>query len=221
MDKISHFKKILTKKKNKSSSWSVEKEILNQNRSILAIDEAGRGALAGPLSVGGIYLTPAKIKKLERDNIIFFDSKILNHQERIFFLKIIKKYKIKFKTIMVSHKIIDKKGINQAFTLAVKKLISFFKPQSVLIDGLPLKGNFDKKIFFFVKGDYYLSSLAAASIVAKTTRDKHLIKIAKKYPLYLFEQHKGYGTKIHLKKIKKLGPTKIHRLSFIKKILTN
>lgn len=194
----------------------MEKEIVKNYKSILAIDEAGRGALAGPLTVGGVYLTSTKISQLEKDKIIFFDSKILKPQERIFFLKLIKKYKIRFKTIMISHRIIDKKGINQSFILAIKKLISFFSPQAVLIDGLPLKDNFNKKTFFFVKGDYYLSSLAAASIVAKTTRDKHLIKIAKKYPLYLFEQHKGYGTKIHLKKIKELGPTKIHRLSFIK-----
>lgn len=198
----------------------MEKKIINRHQNILAIDEAGRGSLAGPLAVGGVYLTSTKIRKLCNANIKFIDSKILDHQERLLFLKIIKYFRLKTKVILINNKIIDKIGINNAFILASQKLIKIFKPKSLIIDGLPLPIKTKKRIYFFVKGDQKLSSLAAASIVAKTYRDKYMIKISKKYHYYLFEKHKGYGTKDHLQKLKTIGPAEIHRQSFLKNYLT-
>lgn len=196
----------------------MEKNILLDKRNILAIDEAGRGALAGPLAVGGVYLTKSKIKKLEKEEIIFFDSKILTPQERLFFLKLIKNFRIKYKVIMINNKIIDKKGINNAFVMAIKKLINLFKPQALIIDGLSLAEKPIKNSYFFVKGDQKLSSLAAASIVAKAYRDKFLEKISSQYPEYQLHKNKGYGTNYHCQAIINFGPSKIHRFSFLRSL---
>lgn len=197
----------------------MEKNILLKKKNILAVDESGRGALAGPLAVGGVYLTKIKIKKLEQNKIIFFDSKILNPKERLYLLKIIKNFQIKFKVVMINNKIIDRYGINKSFVLAITKLVNFFKPQVLIVDGLPLDQKPIKNSYFFVKGDQKLASLAAASIVAKNYRDKFLEKISSQYPSYQLHKNKGYGTSHHYKAILNFGLTKIHRTSFLKSLL--
>ncbi len=193
----------------------MEKKLIKRHKNIVAIDEAGRGALAGPLSVAGIFLDKKILEILEKNKITFFDSKILNPKKRIYFRKIIKKLKIPHKVFLISNQKIDKLGINQAFLIGVYKIFDYFQPQALILDGLKIKDLKIKNSYFFVKGDKKLPSLGAASILAKTERDKFMEKISKKYPGYLFEIHKGYGTKEHLKLIKKLGIQKIHRKSFI------
>lgn len=213
MDKF-HLKKILSKKNIKSNPWYVEKKFLQRNKTLIAIDEAGRGALAGPLVLGGLFLDKNSLKILEKNNIVFFDSKTLKPDQRNFFKKIIKKLNLKYKIISLSHKKIDKIGINDAFILGVHKLIEYFKPDVTLLDGIKLKGLKYKNIHCFIKGDQNLPSIGGASILAKTHRDQYMTKLNKKYPHYLFNIHKGYGTKKHRKLIKKFGPSPIHRQSF-------
>lgn len=197
-----------------SNFWIVEKKLINKHKTILSIDEAGRGAGAGPLSIGALFLDKTSLKILEKNKIYFYDSKILKPEERNFLKKLIKKLKIPHKVLLISNKKIDKIGINYAFLLGIHKLLKYFKPGALIIDGLKIKIGF-KNSYFFVKGDKKLNSLGGASILAKTKRDDYMIKIAKKYPKYLFEMHKGYLTKKHINLIKKHGICEIHRKSFL------
>lgn len=215
MDKIFHFKKILNNKILKSSFWLIEKKLIQRHRNIVAIDEAGRGALAGPLSIGAIYLDKSALKILEKNKIKFYDSKMLTPKKRQEYRKIIKKLGLKFKVVLISNKKIDKIGINNAFIYGVKKILAYFQPNSVVFDGRKLKEFDQKNFYFFVKGDKFLPSLGAASILAKTKRDEFMINLSKKIPEYLFEIHKGYGTKKHFQLIKKYGISKYHRKSFL------
>jgi ribonuclease HII len=216
MDKF-HILKIVTKVSLKSSlDWSKERFYLKKYKSILAIDEAGRGSLAGPLSIGAILINKEIVDFLKEKRIFPLDSKKLRPREREVFYKVIKKEGVLHKHIFISSSKIDRLGIQNAFILGIKKLIEFFEPEIVFLDGLKPKELKNKSIKAFVKGDERLASLALASIVAKLKRDKYMEKIAKFYPDYSFEIHKGYGTKLHLEKIKKLGPCKIHRLSFLR-----
>ncbi len=212
-----HFIKILLKKKRKSKGWSVEKKLIETHKNLIAIDEAGRGALAGPLTLGALFLDKTALKILEKNNLAFFDSKELKPKQRIYFRKIIKKLNLPYKILHLDHQKIEKIGLNNAFVWGIQKIITYFQPNCLVIDGLKLK-NFETKIktYFFVKGDKKLPSLGGASILAKTSRDQYMIKISKKFPQYQFERHKGYGTKNHLKLIKKFGPCEIHRKSFLK-----
>jgi ribonuclease HII len=209
-----HLKKILSKKKIKSNLWSVEKRLIRKHKTLISIDEAGRGALAGPLVLGSLYLDKTSLKILTKNKIVFFDSKILKPEQREIFRKIIKKLGLPYKIVSLSHKIIDKIGINNAFILGVKKIINHFQPGGVLLDGRKLKELNYQNIYFFVKGDQRINSLGGASILAKTHRDSLMKRMSKKYPQYLFEIHKGYGTKKHKMLIKKFGLSLIHRRSF-------
>lgn len=192
----------------------MEKKLIKKHKNILAIDEAGRGAGAGPLCLGSLFLDKISLKILEKKRIYFYDSKILKPEEREIFRKIIRKLGLAHKTILVSNKKIDKIGINNAFLYGIKRLTDYFKPKALLIDGLKIKLDF-KNSYFFIKGDKKLCSLGGASILAKTKRDEYMIKISKKFPQYLFEVHKGYLTKKHLNLIKKYGLCEIHRKSFL------
>ena len=209
-----HLKKILSKKKLKSNPWLVEKKLIKQYKNIIAIDEAGRGALAGPLALGCLYLDKKLLEIIEKNKIIFFDSKVLKPKEREFFKKIIKKLGLPHKVLLINNKKIDKMGINNAFLWGIKKLINYFNSNSVILDGKKIKGLNYYNVYFFIKGDRQLPALGGASILAKTYRDKYMERISKKYPGYLFEIHKGYGTLQHLRLIKKLGLSEIHRRSF-------
>lgn len=207
-----HFKKIL---QNKKELWKIEKTLIGNYKTLLAIDEAGRGAIAGPLSLAGIYLDKTAIKILEKNNIYFYDSKTLNHQKRIFYMNLIKKLGIPNKTLLVSNKKIDKIGINNAFLNGIQKIYQFFQPGILILDGIKIK-NLEIKHFSFIKGGERLPSIGGASILAKTKRDLYMIKIAKKFSEYLFEIHKGYGTKKHYQLLKKYGFCSLHRKSFLK-----
>ncbi|GIW67389.1 MAG: ribonuclease HII [Candidatus Parcubacteria bacterium] len=194
----------------------MEKKLIRKHKSLVAIDEAGRGALAGPLTVAGLYLDKDSLKILTKNKILFFDSKILKPEEREILRKIIKKNGLKYKIVSISNKKIDKIGINQAFVYGVKKIIGYFKPEAIVLDGKAIKELNYKNIYFFIKGDRRLASLGGASILAKTHRDDYMKKIAQKFPKYLFEIHKGYGTKKHYQLIKKYGLSSLHRKSFVK-----
>lgn len=214
-----HFIKILAKGKKKKKSWGFEKKLLKKHKSILSIDEAGRGALAGPLCLGAIFLERTSLKILEKYKVSFFDSKELSHQVRESYFKIIKKLGIPYKAIFISNKTIDKQGINLAFLKGLNKLKNFFKPEIVILDGKKIEGI--EKAIFIIKGDKKINSLGAASIVAKVSRDKYMINLAKKINFYEWQINKGYGTKKHFELIKKFGISKYHRLSFLSKLKAN
>jgi ribonuclease HII len=183
---------------------------------VVGLDEAGRGPLAGPVVAAAVSIIPNskfQIPKLK-------DSKKLTLKKREEFFKIITKTpNIKWGIGKVSEKVIDKINIFEATKLAMKRAIkSLERKLKRKANFLILDGNFkiDLKIpqKSIIKGDEKVLSCAMASIIAKVTRDKIMEKYAKKFPEYGFEKHKGYGTKFHLKMLKKYGPCKIHRRSF-------
>jgi ribonuclease HII len=183
---------------------------------VVGLDEAGRGPLAGPVVAAAVSIIPNskfQIPKLR-------DSKKLTLKKREEFFKIITETSnIKWGIGKVSEKVIDKINIFEATKLAMKRAIkSLERKLKRKANFLILDGNFkiDLKIpqKSIVRGDEKVLSCAMASIIAKVTRDRIMEKYAKKFPEYGFEKHKGYGTKFHLKMLKKYGPCKIHRRSF-------
>jgi ribonuclease HII len=208
---------------------------------VVCLDEAGRGCLAGPVVAAAVsIIVNCKLKIADFKNIK--DSKKLTPKKREEFYKIITRNpQIKWGVGIVSEKIIDKINIFEATKLAMKRAIknlncklqiaNFKKEKNHRIQKISDRVKFVRGYFFIldgnfkldlpvpqkpiVKGDEKVFSCAVASIIAKVTRDKIMQKYAKKYPKYGFEIHKGYPTKFHLKILKKYGPCKIHRKSFL------
>ncbi len=180
---------------------------------MVGIDEAGRGPLAGPLAVGAVAaIFPLRIKKRILRGIK--DSKKLSAKQRGEWLKILK---INFEChcAMIGSRIIDKVGISKAAKLAVAKVLKKFpkKPDLVLLDGaLFAPKNYCQQTI--IKGDEKIPLISAASIVAKEARDVKMLRFHKKFPKYCFDKHKGYGTKLHYKTLKKNGLSLVHRRSF-------
>ena len=187
---------------------------------IVGIDEAGRGPLAGPVCVGAVAATANSKSKITDYKILknIKDSKKLSAKKREEWGKIIKKNFECYFT-MVGNKIIDKIGISKAVLLGVKRVLKKFskRPNLVLMDGsLKAPKNYTQKTI--IKGDEKVPLISAASIIAKVARDKRMVQLHKKFPKYRFDIHKGYGTKMHYKKIKKSGLSDIHRRSFCKNL---
>lgn len=192
-----------------------EKKIFDQGYEIIgALDEAGRGPLAGPV-VAACVVLKANISlnsQLEKIN----DSKKLSAKKREELFDEIKKEFIEVGVGVCDHATIDRINILQATFLAMKKAIGSLKnkPKFLMIDGSMVLPNCSMSQKAYVKGDEKVFSIAAASIIAKVTRDRIMQEIDKLYPDYEFTKHKGYGTKLHLEKLKEFGPCPIHRLSF-------
>ena len=194
---------------------------------IIGVDEAGRGPLAGPISVGA-FGAEKKMEKWLLKNIFnnkLRDSKKLSPKKReeIYkkFCKLKKENKISFSVSHISNKIIDKRGLTYAINLGIKKSLNiseFFGSEiSVRLDGLLKAPKEFKNQKTIIKGDEKDVFIACASIVAKVSRDRLMCRLAKKFPQYSFEIHKGYGTALHYKLIKKYGISPLHRKSFLKK----
>jgi len=181
---------------------------------IVGIDETGRGPLAGPVAVA----TVAGKLKSQKSNLKSLrgikDSKKLSAKQRERWYKIIKK-NFEWHYASINNETIDKIGIQKATLLGIKKILRKFKkkPDLVLMDG-GLKAPKKYKQKTIIKGDEKIPLISAASIIAKVTRDRHMMRLHKKFPKYRFDKHKGYGTKLHYKKLKKNGPCKIHRKSY-------
>ncbi len=176
---------------------------------IAGVDEAGRGPLAGPVSIGACILPPdCFIEKLN-------DSKKLSEKQRdILYDKIIE-CAIAWKVIFVSEEDIDKKNIYQATVDGMYQSISELNitPDAVLIDAVPLP-KLTQPSHSLIKGDQKSASIAAASILAKVSRDRLMEEYDRTYPQYGFAKHKGYGTAEHVDAIHKYGPCPIHRKTF-------
>src|SRR3989344_338234 len=175
---------------------------------IVGVDEAGRGPLAGPVTVGAIAVSISNFKFPIFKNIK--DSKKLSAKKREEWLSLFQNNsKILYTVSSVSNSVIDKKGISHALRLAVRRCIDKLKTR------LP-DGQVENSI---IKGDEKIPIIAAASIIAKVTHDRKMVRLAKKYPKYSFHIHKGYGTKLHYKLVKKHGLCDIHRRSYCSRLI--
>jgi ribonuclease HII len=193
-----------------------ETKIFNLNyQTVAGIDEAGRGPLAGPVVAACVVID--NNFKIDCDDLkLIADSKKLSAKKREKLFKIIKEKALAVQIGVVNNLEIDKINILQASFLAMKKAIGSLKknPDYILIDGHFKIPKITINQSAIVKGDSLVFSIAAASIIAKVSRDWLMCQYDNKYPIYNFKKHKGYGTKEHLNKIKEFGPCPIHRLSF-------
>ena len=193
--------------------FDYESECLNLGYKLIAgMDEAGRGPLAGPVCVA-IAIMP-----LEKDKIIegINDSKKLSEKKREALFEKIINTAISYHIEFVDEKTIDNINILNATKLGMHKCINSIdvRPDMVLIDAVKLDTDIPTKSI--IKGDALSYNIACASILAKVSRDRYILSLDEKYPMYNFKKHKGYGTKEHIELLKKYGPSKIHRKSFIK-----
>lgn len=183
-----------------------------------ALDEAGRGPLVGPVVAACVVINPDFILKNinNKDLAGIKDSKKLSSKKREFLFEIIKKEFVEVGVGICNHETIDRVNILEATFLAMKKALGDLKqkPDFLLVDGkLPIS-NLSLKQKPIINGDNLVFSIAAASIIAKVTRDRLMDNIHQAYPQYGFDKHKGYGTKLHMDCLKKYGPCPFHRKSF-------
>jgi len=177
---------------------------------ICGIDEAGRGPMAGPLVVAGCILSEKCKVKNEKWFEVLTDSKKLSAKKREELFEKIKEnshYHIVFK----SNKEIDEKGLSKCIQEALIEIKDNLKANRYIFDG---NSKFGVELETLVKGDSKIKEISAASILAKVSRDRYMIEISKKYPLYNFHKHKGYITKEHKALVAKYGLCEIHRKSY-------
>ena len=194
--------------------WELENEIYGSGVDILCgVDEAGRGPLAGPVCAAAVILPQGfEIAGLN-------DSKKLTEKKRDELYDVIIANAVSYGIAFASVDEIEELNILNAAMLAMNRAIAKLdpQPQLALIDG-----NRNSAIEIpsrcVVKGDAKCADIAAASILAKVTRDRYMLDMAQKYPEYHFEQHKGYGTKLHYAALREFGPCEIHRPSFLRKM---
>jgi ribonuclease HII len=189
-----------------------ERRLLRAGHSLIAgIDEAGRGAWAGPVVAAAVILDPAEVSQLDGVN----DSKRLSPRQRDKLYQIILDHCVTYGIGQGSVEEIDAIGILPATRLAMTRAVAALSPQpdALIIDAVRLpQVNKPQAVFNFA--DSISLSVAAASILAKVTRDRLLIDLDAHYPAYQFARHKGYGTQIHRAALQSVGPCAIHRTSF-------
>tara|TARA_B100000029_G_scaffold107740_4_gene98935 strand:+ start:2446 stop:3075 length:630 start_codon:yes stop_codon:yes gene_type:complete len=198
-------------------NFKFEKAIINTGKEYIAgIDEAGRGTLAGPVTVGIVIFDINNDNEKILTGIGIDDSKKLSPQTRENLCEYITLNSISYSIGFSTESEIDDIGINNAIQLALSRGLEHLtqKPDHLLIDAIEYLHN-DIPQTSIIKGDQKSLSIAAASILAKVTRDNYMISISNKFPHYLFNKNKGYGTKSHIDSIKKYGRSKIHRKSFL------
>ena len=193
--------------------WAIEDECRAEGYTVICgVDEAGRGPLAGPVCAAAVILPD----HLELPGLN--DSKKLSDKKRRELFPLIKEQAIAYGIGLASEQEIDEINILQATFLAMERAIAQLegKADLALIDGNRAK-DFGLPVKTVVKGDSLSASIAAASILAKVTRDDMMEAYAGEYPGYGFEIHKGYGTKAHYAALTEKGPSPIHRMTFLKK----
>ena len=189
--------------------YQYEKELIDKGITLIAgVDEVGRGPLVGPVVTSAVIL-PVNYK-LEG----LTDSKKLNEKKRDKFYDIIMKDAISIGIGIVDNNIIDEINIYEATKLAMKEAINNLdiKPEHVLIDAMPL--DIDISHTSIIKGDAKSLSIAAASVIAKVTRDRMMYELDKKYPMYNYKKNKGYPTKEHVEAINKYGIHDLYRKTY-------
>lgn len=197
--------------------FSIEKEVIqNGYKFVCGVDEAGRGPLAGPVCAAAVILPiDAEIEGLN-------DSKKLSEKKREALFPVICEKAIAYSVAFGSLEEIEELNILEATYFAMNRAIEALPKQAdfALIDGNRVPKDIKIPCQTVVKGDAKSCSVAAASVLAKVTRDRLLLEYDEQYPQYNFKKHKGYGTKEHTDLILKYGPCPIHRMSFLKKLLS-
>ncbi|MBQ2675783.1 MAG: ribonuclease HII [Clostridia bacterium] len=197
-------------------TFDIENALKSQGyKLVCGVDEAGRGPLAGPVCAAAVILP---------DNCVIEgldDSKKLTEKKREALFDVVKEKAIAYSVVLIDNHVIDEINILNATLEAMTKAVEGLKvtPDFVIIDGNKTPSQLKIPCDYIIKGDALSMSIAAASILAKVTRDRLMLELDKQYPCYQFAKHKGYGTKLHTDLIKQHGPCEIHRASFLKKIL--
>lgn len=194
--------------------WELENEIYAEGFSLICgVDEAGRGPLAGPVYAAAVILPRGAV--IEGLN----DSKKLTEKKREALFDVITERALTYGIASASVEEIEKLNILNATFLAMNRAIDKLDPipELALIDGNRSTG-IAMPSRCVVKGDSRCADIAAASILAKVSRDRYMLTLAEKYPQYHFEQHKGYGTKLHYEALREYGPSPEHRPSFLRKM---
>lgn len=194
--------------------WTIENEIYASGlRLLCGVDEAGRGPLAGPVCAAAVILPRGLvIEGLD-------DSKKLTEKKREKLYDMIREEALSYGVAFAAVEEIEQLNILNATFLAMNRAIGqlSLKPELALIDGNRNSG-ITMPSRCIVKGDSRCADIAAASVLAKVTRDRYMLEMAQRYPQYHFEKHKGYGTKLHYEALRQYGPSPIHRMSFLKKM---
>lgn len=194
--------------------WEIEDAYYRKGfRFVCGVDEAGRGPLAGPVCAAAVILPPhIEIPGLN-------DSKKLTDKRRRELFPVIQSSALAYGIAFADNREIDQINILQATYLAMERALNMLqiKPEIALIDGNRAK-DFGVPVETVIKGDARSASIAAASILAKVSRDDLMQEMAQQYPEYAFDVHKGYGTKAHYAALEANGPCEIHRMSFLKKL---
>ena len=194
--------------------WELEKQIYSQGyKLVCGGDEAGRGPLAGPVYAAAVILP--------RDAVIpgLNDSKKLTERKREELFEPIKTTALSYGIAFATVEEIEELNILNATFLAMNRAIAQLElqPELALIDGNRNSG-IELNSQCVVKGDSLCADIAAASVLAKVSRDRYMLQMDELYPQYHFRQHKGYGTKLHYEALREYGPSPIHRLSFLRKM---
>ena len=198
---------------NAETMWEIEDSFYTQGYKVICgVDEAGRGPLAGPVCAAAVILP----EHLEIPGLT--DSKKLTDKKRRALFPVIQERAIAFGIGFASEQEIDEINILQATFLAMKRAMEQLKvrPDLALIDG-NRETDFGLPVHTVIKGDSLSLNIAAASVLAKVSRDDVMLRLAETYPAYGFDIHKGYGTRAHYEALEKFGPCPIHRKSFLKK----
>ena len=190
--------------------WEIEDSL--GLRVICGVDEAGRGPLAGPVCAAAVILP----EHLQIPGLT--DSKKLSDKKRRELFPVIQEQAVAYGIGLASEAEIDEINILQATFLAMRRALDQLgvRPEIALIDG-NRETDFGLPVKTVVKGDSLSANIAAASVLAKVTRDNIMVELAQQYPEYGFEIHKGYGTKAHYEALRTYGPCPIHRKTFLKK----
>ena len=195
--------------------WDYENELITAEKVsvVCGVDEAGRGPLAGPVFAAAVILP---------NNVCISglnDSKKMTPKSRDTAYDEIISKAVSCSVASASVEEIEQLNILQATFLAMNRAIEGLnmEPELALIDGNRNSG-IHMKSFCVVKGDAKCADIAAASVLAKVSRDRYMMNLSELYPEYCFEQHKGYGTKLHYEKLREYGPSPVHRMSFLRKM---
>lgn len=192
-----------------------EKDLLKNYKTVGGIDEAGRGPLAGPVVAACVAFDKNyKIYNKQLEQVS--DSKKLSPAKREELYKLIISEIPNIGIGVCDSQTVDRINVLQATFLAMKKAVGGLrlKPEFLVIDGNKILPNISIKQTYEIKGDARVFMIAAASIVAKVTRDRMMLRFHQKYPRYGFDKHKGYGTELHMQMLQKHGPCEIHRTSY-------
>ena len=189
-------------------TFKLENRLKRQGYKLIAgVDEAGRGAWAGPIVAAAVILPGNfRVKGIK-------DSKLLMAKQRQALYDLIRETTLAWSVAFVGHKVIDRRGIGWANQQVIQRAVKKISPDYALIDGR-LISNMQTDFENVINGDRLVKSIAAASIIAKVTRDRYLERLDSKYPEYGFAKHKGYGTKLHYQMLCKHGVCEAHRRSY-------